>query len=75
MNDAAELHRIEKENNTLTLGANVTLSTVKSTFEKYADSPGFKYLKGLADHIDLVASIPIRNVSFFIFFKKVCLQL
>lgn len=65
INDVIELHKIQKENNTLTLGANVTLSVAKSTFEKYSNESNFKYFKGLAEHIDLVATVPIRNVSFF----------
>lgn len=63
INDVEELHRIEKTADTLTLGGNVTLSIAKMTFEKYANDSGFEYLKRLAKHIDLVASIPIRNVN------------
>lgn len=33
------------------------------TFEKYSKEPGFKYLQHLAKHIDLIASVPVRNVS------------
>lgn len=63
VNDVTELHRIQKEKNTLTLGANVTLSVAKTTFEKYANVSNFKYLKTLAEHIDQIATVPVRNVS------------
>lgn len=43
----------------------------KAAFEKYTDEPGFEYLRRMAKHIDLVASIPIRNVSRSIFLKEV----
>lgn len=62
MNDVADLRRIVKESRSLTLGANVTLSAAKTCFEKYKSEPGFEYLDAMSEHIDLVASIPIRNV-------------
>ncbi|XP_058788859.1 xanthine dehydrogenase/oxidase-like isoform X2 [Phymastichus coffea] len=51
------------EKDSLILGANVTLSMAKIAFEKYADEPGFEYLKRMVKHIDLVASVPIRNIG------------
>ncbi|XP_008216630.2 xanthine dehydrogenase [Nasonia vitripennis] len=63
INNVADLHKIEKTKESLILGANVTLSMMKATCEKYMTEPGFEYLKKLARHIDLVASIPIRNIG------------
>ncbi|XP_023247177.1 xanthine dehydrogenase-like [Copidosoma floridanum] len=63
INDVLELHRVEKEKDILTLGANITLSTAKNLFSKYAQESGFQYLKQMAGHIDLVASVPIRNIG------------
>lgn len=33
------------------------------TFQKYSSEPGFKYLRHLAHHIDLIASVPVRNIG------------
>ncbi|XP_011498418.1 PREDICTED: xanthine dehydrogenase/oxidase-like [Ceratosolen solmsi marchali] len=63
INNVAELYRIEMKSDTLTLGGNITLAMAKRYFEKYLKEPGFRYLKFMARHIDLVASIPIRNIG------------
>lgn len=68
VNDVLELRKIKTEKSLITLGANVTLTMAKTFFENYKDTPGFNYLKQMADHLDLVASIPIRNVSLYKFF-------
>ena len=62
INDVADLHRVQKEKDSLIFGANVTLTMMKNSFEKYMKEPRFEYLKQMAKHVDLVASIPIRNV-------------
>lgn len=51
---------------TLVLGANTTLTKAMSIFETVSKSRGFKYLTQMRMHLDLVAHIPVRNVSFFI---------
>lgn len=33
------------------------------TFQKYSSEAGFKYLRHLAHHIDLIASVPVRNIG------------
>ncbi|XP_014217161.1 xanthine dehydrogenase-like [Copidosoma floridanum] len=63
VNDVLDLHRLSKTNDALTLGANVTLSIAKDSFEKYMTHPGFEYLKEMAKHVDLVASVPVRNIG------------
>ncbi|XP_014224706.2 xanthine dehydrogenase/oxidase-like isoform X1 [Trichogramma pretiosum] len=63
INDVQDLHKIVKEDKVLTLGANVTISVAKSTFEKFMSEKGFSYLKQMSEHIDLVATVPIRNIG------------
>lgn len=59
-----ELHKITSRRNKLTLGANVTLDEAMNTFESAAaDKSDFSYCRDLAKHIDLVATVPVRNVS------------
>lgn len=55
--------RVEKTNDSLTLGGGVSLTTAMETFEKYSSETGFKYLHHLAHHIDLIASVPVRNIG------------
>ncbi|XP_061934259.1 uncharacterized protein LOC107992596 isoform X2 [Apis cerana] len=63
INDISDLRNIRKDNDTLTIGGNVTLTVAIETFEKYSKEPGFKYLQHLAKHIDLIASVPVRNIG------------
>ncbi|XP_011261213.1 xanthine dehydrogenase/oxidase [Camponotus floridanus] len=63
INDIPELRRIEKTDQSLTLGGNISLTVAMETFQKYSSKPGFKYLRHLAHHIDLIASVPIRNIG------------
>ena len=65
INDIPDLHRVEKDANGLTLGGNVSLTMAKKSFEMYSMDAGFEYLRHLADHLDLVASVPVRNVRIF----------
>lgn len=57
------MNRIEKTNEYLTLGGNVTLTVAIETFKKYSSDKGFKYLQHLAEHIDLIANVPVRNIG------------
>nr|XP_050853429.1 uncharacterized protein LOC127065310 isoform X1 [Vespula vulgaris] len=63
INDIPDLRRIEKSENHLTLGSNVSLTVAMKTFEKYSKDKGFEYLRHLAHHIDLIASVPVRNIG------------
>ncbi|KAJ8675993.1 hypothetical protein QAD02_011779, partial [Eretmocerus hayati] len=63
VNDVAELHRIEKGADFLIFGANVTLTNAMLAFKKYAKERGFEYLNEMYEHVDLVATIPVRNVG------------
>ncbi|XP_020286836.1 xanthine dehydrogenase/oxidase-like isoform X2 [Pseudomyrmex gracilis] len=63
INDIPDLRRIEKTAESLTLGGNVTLTVAMETFLKYSADAGFQYLHHLAHHIDLIASVPVRNIG------------
>ncbi|XP_012273308.1 xanthine dehydrogenase/oxidase [Orussus abietinus] len=63
INDIPDLHRVEKDSSSLVLGANVTLTDAMKNFEKFSKDQGFEYLQHLAKHIDLVASVAIRNIG------------
>ncbi|XP_039304286.1 xanthine dehydrogenase 1 isoform X2 [Solenopsis invicta] len=63
INDIPDLRHIEKTNESLTLGGNISLTTAMETFWKYSSENGFKYLHHLAHHIDLIASVPVRNMG------------
>lgn len=47
----------------LTLGGNVSLTEAMDIFTNVSIEPGFEYCKYLVDHIDLIANVPVRNVS------------
>lgn len=63
INDISDLHRVENDANGLILGGNVTLSVVKTTFKKLSKNNGFQHLQFMANHVDLIASVAVRNVS------------
>lgn len=47
----------------LVLGGNVTLTETMEILTNASTQPGFEYCKHLVDHIDLIANVPVRNVS------------
>lgn len=59
----AELTTFTFTNNRLTIGANTTLTNAMVIFESLSKKSGFAYLNEIKNHIDLVASVPVRNVS------------
>nr|XP_031846555.1 xanthine dehydrogenase 1-like isoform X1 [Nomia melanderi]XP_031846556.1 xanthine dehydrogenase 1-like isoform X1 [Nomia melanderi]XP_031846557.1 xanthine dehydrogenase 1-like isoform X1 [Nomia melanderi]XP_031846559.1 xanthine dehydrogenase 1-like isoform X1 [Nomia melanderi]XP_031846560.1 xanthine dehydrogenase 1-like isoform X1 [Nomia melanderi] len=63
INDIPDLRHISKTDDSLTIGGNLSLTAVMETFNQYSKEPNFEYLKHLADHIDLIASVPVRNVG------------
>ena len=59
-----ELTSYKIENDTLILGANLSLTDTMLIFDKIAkEHEKFAYLKKLSHHIDLIANVPVRNVS------------
>ncbi|KAF2900404.1 hypothetical protein ILUMI_05782, partial [Ignelater luminosus] len=50
--------------NNLILGANMTLTNAMNLFYKLSkEQKNFSYLSKLADHIDLIANVPVRNTG------------
>lgn len=47
----------------IVLGANVNLTETMDILTKASTQNGFEYCKHLVDHIDLIANVPVRNVS------------
>ena len=61
--DVAELKSLTTEPN-LVLGGNMSLTEAMDTFNRISkENVRYKYTKALADHIDLIANVPVRNVS------------
>ena len=62
----AELKSISTEPS-LTVGGGVSLTEAMNFFYSIsAQKEKYKYTKVLADHIDLIANVPVRNVSIHI---------
>lgn len=67
LSSIAELYTITVNENSFTVGANVSLTELMETLQVAAAKYDFySYGKRLADHIDLVATVPVRNVKVFI---------
>lgn len=64
-----ELHT-QSISDVITLGANVTLADTMNIMNSVATTAGFEYCLYLAQHIDLVANVPVRNVGFFTYGKE-----
>lgn len=58
-----EMHRIEKKSTSLTLGALVTLNETLTAMNGAVKMDGFDYLNDLMVHFELIATVPVRNVS------------
>lgn len=54
----------------LVLGGGVTLTEAMDILTNASTQPGFEYCKHLVDHIDLIANVPVRNVSGIVNCKK-----
>nr|XP_018909624.1 PREDICTED: indole-3-acetaldehyde oxidase-like [Bemisia tabaci] len=64
INSVAELADWILQDNALILGANITLTKAMSIFESVSQKyPKFSYLRVFANHIDLIANVPVRNVG------------
>ncbi|XP_054281347.1 uncharacterized protein LOC128999016 [Macrosteles quadrilineatus] len=63
--NVAQLHSIVEAGGTIVLGANNSLTATMEFFYKKSvqDPKNFGYLKTLADHIDVVANVPVRNTG------------
>lgn len=63
VNNVKELHD-SHVGESLTIGANNTLANTIKIFKSVQSIQGFEYCSKLADHFELIANIPVRNVSF-----------
>ena len=72
--DVAELKSLTTEPN-LVLGGNMSLTEAMDTFNRISkENARYKYTKALADHIDLIANVPVRNVSTSLYYAvAVCM--
>ncbi|KAL3275092.1 hypothetical protein HHI36_019863 [Cryptolaemus montrouzieri] len=62
--EVAELIGYVLNGDTLTLGANMSLTTTRNLFNQVSEiNSKFAYLKTMASHIDLIAHIPVRNIG------------
>lgn len=61
-----ELH-MQSVSNEITLGGNVSLTQTIDIMNSVATKQGFEYCRYIADHIDLVANLPVRNVGIIIY--------
>lgn len=65
-----ELRGYELTADKLKLGANLSLTEAMDIFMDASKKPGFKYCEQLWKHFDLIANVPVRNVSeFWLFFN------
>lgn len=58
-----ELKQHSITNEKVTLGANISLTEAMEIFQRAALNPGFEYCQQLREHFDLIANVPVRNVS------------
>lgn len=59
-----ELTTIMVKTDSLILGANISLTQVMDIFDHVSSkNPGFKYLKQMREHLNLIANVPVRNVN------------
>lgn len=62
-----ELHLINANESSLSFGGNVSLTELMETLHEIGQKfEYYSYATHVANHIDLVASVPVRNVSIYI---------
>jgi len=59
----AGIYKIAETTDHLLLGGNVTLTDAMQVFLLAAKRPGFEYCAQLWQHFNLIANVPVRNVS------------
>lgn len=58
-----ELYIVEQTSTSLTIGSLVTLKDTLKLMKESVSMDGFDYLNDLLEHFELVANVPVRNVS------------
>ncbi|XP_065336761.1 uncharacterized protein LOC135937537 [Cloeon dipterum] len=61
--DVPELRGVVAGGGFFQIGGNTTLTEAIAAFKTQANTSGFEYLSQIADHIDLVANTPVRNIA------------
>ncbi|XP_066907154.1 uncharacterized protein [Halyomorpha halys] len=63
--DVRALRTVSSNNERIEIGANITLNDMMSLFNRISadNSLFYGYTKALAQHIDLVANVPVRNIG------------
>lgn len=64
--DVNEVNELKEQSidKTITLGANISLTDTMKYLLEVGGTDGFEYVLEIVKHIDLVANVPVRNVSF-----------
>lgn len=63
VNGVPELRQQSITPKAITLGGNLSLTDTMAIFEEAAKMKGFEYCQKLWNHFDLIANVPVRNVS------------
>ncbi|XP_037042497.1 xanthine dehydrogenase-like [Bradysia coprophila] len=63
INDVSDLRGHKIVDNELVIGATNSLTDTIKIFESVSQTPGFEYCSTLAQHIDLIANVPVRNIG------------
>lgn len=61
--DALQKHEIGEK---IVLGGNMSLTETMEVFREVSSKSGFQYCQVLYDHFDLIANVPVRNVSTYL---------
>lgn len=63
ISEVVELITYEVDKNTVILGAGITLNQAMNIFDSLSNRKGFAYMNQMREHVDLIAHVPVRNVS------------
>lgn len=68
--DVTELRTHSISDEAIIIGGGVSLTETIQILQKATATPGFEYCEHLVKHIDLIANVPVRNVSALDKFKS-----
>lgn len=67
INNIPELHRVSIKSSGITVGANISLTEWIQVMLRAAERYNvYQYCRHIANHIELIAHIPVRNVSKYV---------
>jgi len=65
INNVPELHEVNSSKTSLVLGGNINLTRTIEVLRAAAEKvDGFEYAAKISKHIERIANVPIRNVSY-----------